>query len=218
MHHVHTALVQSPQRETDQQGVQVLLAAGARETLPQMKWTQRTMTSMLASCASYRKTMPSRPSLVSSLTWSVSCSHSNPLLPKPCSQDAPTLNPHPELLPVEEQFPGAQASSPSLPPPSWSQAREATPGEPPSGLPVGQPSTVVHTTAPEHHLPTWPQQLPPLPQCRKGLHPSPAYIHDLSGLPPSAWGHCKWHTQHQSSAADFHFQPAPFPSSCLHSW
>ena len=116
-----------------------------------MKWTHwRTMTSRLGLCTSHRRTMPSRHSSIRSLSWSISCFHSNLLLPKPNSRvsllETLTLN-----------CSQLRSSCPVLkilllaPPPSWPQPREAPPGEPSSDQLAVYPHPAVHTTVLEHH-------------------------------------------------------------------
>ena len=118
------------------------------ETLSQMKWTHwRTKTPRLGLCTSHRKTTPSRPSLISSLSWSISCFCSNPFDVQVTQQGAYARNPHPELIPAEEQFSSALAPSLSLLPPSWPQAREASPG---NHQATHQKCSPAHGSRPQH--------------------------------------------------------------------
>ena len=156
-----------------------------------MKWThQRTAMSRLSLCISCRKTTQSRPSLISSLSWSISASTTPPCF---LSHTAGYSCQKPSLwaAPSWGAVPSAQAPSLSLPPPSWPQPREATPGEPSSDQPAVHPSSVVHTSVPEHcsSLPaaaawvTPPQERPsPFPS----LHTQPSLTAPLSLGSPQA--------------------------------
>ena len=124
--------------------------------------------------------------LISLLSWSVSCFHSNPLLLKPhnltlsCSQprsSSPVLK-HPPLA-----FPLLLGPSPGR---LLQENHQVTNWQ--------HTPTLLSTPQHQNIVPPCPRQLPQLPHCRKGLPPSLAYTHSLSGLPHSALG---YHKQYQ---------------------
>ena len=131
-------------------------------------------------------------------------------------QDTHTRNPHSELLPAEEQFPSAQACSLSLPPPSFPEPREATPGEPSNSQQMVHPSPAVQTTTPEYHasLPAASVSVAPLqgrPSPIPSFHTQYLWMASLSPGSPLAG----LSTSHQLLALTTS-QPSCL-SSCLHS-
>ena len=161
--------------------------------------------------------MPSKPSSISSLSWSISCSCSNPLLLKPHNW---LLTPETLILSCSQ----LRSSSPVLkhpplafPPPSWPQPREAAPGEPSSNQAAAHPSYAVQTTTPECHvsLPVASASVAPLqewPSPFPSLHTWPLWTTPLSLESPQAVSS----TSHQQLALTASQPPALVPAS-IHS-
>ena len=166
MHCVHTALVQSSQGEADQQGVQVLPAAGTRgHCLDEMDPSEdNDIQVQLMLIMQENHAIKSQLNQLTDLIWQLL--QQQPLASQATQQSTHSRNPHPELFPAKEQFLSVQASSLSLLPPSWPEPREATLGEPSSSQQTVHPSPAVQTTALEHHasLPAASVSVAPLPE------------------------------------------------------
>ena len=150
--------------------------------------------------------MPSRCSSIRSLSWSISCFHRNPLLPKPHSRVLPL-----ETLTLSSSQP--RSSSPVLKhPPLAFPLLSPHPGRllqwnHQATNQQAHPCSAIHTTAPEHHtsLPAAAALVAPL---QERPSPSPAYTHCFFG-PPTQPRVTTSSTKYQSSAASLHYQSAP---------